>query len=239
MRSLILVALFLVGAVSEPPSAHAQPAADSTGGASPAGEPAMSTLGETPTLSGIDFGVGISVRFPGGSNERIVEAELVNGIVRVTKEEDALARLMAETHYFFSPNRPLLGWLFRGRPACIKYKVEGEAKTCVQTDTSTRVDQGIASPGDWGFGPFLAFEPGSDDIIEAVALGIMVGLRRHNNGKPTQQSFNVGVGYAIDPNVRLLGDGIRKNEELPEGETEIRFKTKSQRSLVVLVSFSW
>lgn len=71
-------------------------------------------------------------------------------------------------------------------------------------------------------------------MIQAAALGVMVGFRRANN-----QSFNLGIGIAVDPSTRVLGEGLRANQPLPAGETEIRFKEESQYGLVLLTSFSF
>jgi hypothetical protein len=32
--------------------------------------------------------------------------------------------------------------------------------------------------GDWGWGPFVAVQPGSDDIIDAAGIGLMLGMKR-------------------------------------------------------------
>ena len=94
-------------------------------------------------------------------------------------------------------------------------------------------------PGDqevFGFGPLLAILPGKDDLIDAIGVGIMLGLR---TSETAESSFNVGFGYSWDPNTRVLGSGIEVNKPLPEGETQIRFREKLQRGWMVLFSFSW
>ncbi len=152
-------------------------------------------------FAGLDLGVGISVTFDFGGIERISEAEVVGGVVRVKDEDDARARIMLESHYFFTPDFPMFG---------VEHK-------------------------DWGIGPFVAIQPGTDEVIEAAALGLMMGFRREGTG----DSFNIGIGVAVDPNTRTLGDGIERDMPLPVGETAVRYKEESQFGLVILTSFTF
>ncbi len=153
------------------------------------------------TFAGLKFGAGISVTIDFSGIDRVASAEVVNGIVRVTDEEDARARVMLESHYFFTPPGRFLG----------------------------------VAHENWGVGPFVALQPGTDEIIEAAALGVMIGFKRGD----TDQSFNVGIGIAVDPNTQVLGEGLRANQPLPVGETQIRYKEESQYGLVLLTSFSF
>ncbi|MBI3528385.1 MAG: hypothetical protein HY067_10495 [Betaproteobacteria bacterium] len=160
------------------------------------------------TFEGMNFGVGFSVTHATGSVERVKTAELDSSrIVRVTKDTNDLARVMLELHYFFYPE---LGGThsFLGGPEATK----------------------------WGHGPFMAIQPGSDNIIDAIGFGWMVGFRRSGS---TNSSFNVGLGMVIDPSVQVLGDGITKNQPLPAGETTIRYKETSQRGVLLLFSYTF
>lgn len=152
-------------------------------------------------FQGLSLGVGLSLTLDMGSHDRVNGAELVNGLVRVSEEENARARIMLESHYFFTPDGPLLN-----------------------------VDQ-----GDWGVGPFVAIQPGEGEIIEAAALGLMIGFRRKNE----PGSWNIGVGVVYDPKTKTLGDGLEPNAPLPAGETEIRYKQRSQNGIVILTSFTF
>ena len=157
---------------------------------------------ETENFFDTNFGLGLSLTRDLGDNDRIAAAELdPNGIVRITDEENDLARLMLEAHHFFTPS------IFGGD-----------------------------SEGLWGWGPFVAVQPGEGEIIDAVAAGLMVGFRY---SRESSNSFNIGIGYIVDPNTQILGEGIVANQPLPEGETEIRFRETSQHGLLIMTSFSF
>lgn len=155
----------------------------------------------TKSLSSIKFGVGLSVTFDW--EKRIESASVVNDVVRVDSEKNAVARVLLESHYLFTPPYSFLGALKRG---------------------------------DWGIGPFVGVMSGKDEIIEAAGLGLMLGFRRRESN---DESFNIGVGYMVDPSSRTLGDGIIANQPLPEGETDIRYKERSRGGIVVMASFSF
>jgi len=91
-------------------------------------------------------------------------------------------------------------------------------------------------PGMWGLGPFVGVQNGSNEIIESIGGGLMLGFRR--NVKDTD-SFNIGIGIIVDPSVKILGDGIEENKPLPPGETEIRYKKDSQWGALIMVSYAF
>ena len=167
----------------------------------------------TQKFGGIEFGVGMSFTGDLGTRDRVTQASLVNGIVRVSDEDNGRARIMLESHYFFTPP----GGLFSLR--------NGE----IDKD-------GNQKRKEWGIGPFLAIQPGTNNIIEAIGGGIMIGLRRDAK---TTESFNFCLGIVVDPNTRVLGDGILANQPLPPGETEIRYMEEMQTGFLALVSFSF
>lgn len=159
------------------------------------------------TFGGIDFGGGISFTLDIGTSDRISDAALVDGIVRVNDENNGRARIMLESHYFFTPWQDV-GWLD------LKNK-QAEKQ--------------------WGWGPFIALQPGTDDVIEAVGMGVMFGARRGAG----DDSFNLGFGFVVDPNTRILGEGLTVNKPLPAGETAIRYKEEMQTGFLILSSFSF
>jgi hypothetical protein len=160
---------------------------------------------------GLNLGVGLSLTLDTGSHDRVNDAEIVAGLVRVKDEENARARIMLESHYFFFPG--------------------SENPTPEEWDGSFF---GVKRK-DWGVGPFVAIQPGEGEIVQAAALGLMVGFRQPEGGR----SWNVGVGIVYDPNTKTLGDGLAPNRPLPAGETQIRYKERAQKGVVILTSFSF
>jgi hypothetical protein len=75
-------------------------------------------------------------------------------------------------------------------------------------------------------------QPGSDNVIEAFAVGWMWRLP----DKLSSRAINMGIGYIVDQNVQILGDGIRRNEPLPAGETDVRFRTTDQEGFLLMIS---
>ena len=158
--------------------------------------------GSVNNFAGLKFGVGISLTHDIGSHKRVGRASVVNGIVRVNEEENDIARVMLESHYFFTPNQNFL-----------------------------------VPAKQWGWGPFVSLQPGTNEIIEAIGAGIMFGFKRNNS--TSSSSWNVGFGFVIDPNVTILGDGLSENRPIPKGETTVRLKETSQIGLLLLSSFSF
>ena len=179
--------------------------------------PSLAQEGEddgTRKFAGLRFGVGLSLTLDTGKNDRVDEAQIVDGLTRVDKESNARARIMLESHYFFTPER--------------KKKIRG-------TD---RYKTGLfgVNNGSWGIGPFIAIQPGTDEIIEAIGAGVMIGFKRKDQ---KSSSWNFGIGAVVDPNVQILGDGFEANEAPPGNEEQVRFKEKAQVGVLLMTSFSF
>jgi|GEM_PF-1265436 len=95
---------------------------------------------------------------------------------------------------------------------------------------------GLVEKQYWGWGPFLALQPGSNDIIDAIGWGIMVGFRRNLE---STVSWNFGCGMIVDPNAKILGNGIVADKPLPAGETQVRYEERSQWGVLLISSFSF
>lgn len=175
-------------------------------------------------FGGLEFGIGLGFTTDLGRRDRIGKAELINNVVRVTDSENTRARLLLESHYFFTPTNAKGGyaeWL-------------GVKNYSDKVDSSGAIiRRGVKN---WGVGPFIALQAGEGELVQAVGAGLMFGLRRPGEGSG---SFNLGVGVLYDMNVRTLGDGIVENQPLPAGETEIRYKERSQSGLMILSSYSF
>lgn len=209
LKSWIAVAIATVWIISGPVYAQQRPSTEAGGRPAATEPPAESADDEAKdedkgkdedkdTIGGVRLGAGIGVTFDFGGLERINEAEVVNGVVRVTDEDDVIAGFVGEGHYFFPSGRALFG----------------------------------VAKEDWGQGPFFAIQTGDKDVIATVALGWMIGFRP---AKATE-SFNLGIGIAVAPNVRTLGDGIVRNQPLPTGETTVRYREEAQFGMILLFS---
>jgi hypothetical protein len=160
-------------------------------------------------FGGLTLGVGLSLTRDLGKSDRVNNATIIGGIVRVTDERNEVARVMLESHYFFVPKGDL--------------NVLGLSKVPEKQ---------------WGHGPFVAIQPGSNEIVEALAFGWMWGFKRSEDVKDTN-SWNIGIGFVVDPKVKVLGDGFVANQPPPAGETEVRYKEKGQWGLLIISSFSF
>lgn len=158
---------------------------------------------------GIDFGLGLGFSHDLSGGDRVDTAELVNGVVRVTKTSNARPRILLETHYFF----------------------EFDAEEHVVTFGGRRIR---IREADIGMGPFVAIQGSDQQVIEAIAFGYMIGFKRSES-----TSLNLGLGLALDPDVQTLGSGIEADQPLPVGETQIRYRREGRWGLVGLASFSF
>lgn len=184
-------------------------------------------------FGGIDFGIGVAFTYDLGNNERIKEAEIVDNIVRVRQTENVRARLMLESHYLFTPRSFLGVRNFFGLRNYDGYRCDDWAP---KTDQRSDCD---ARRKNWGVGPFVAVQPGSDQIIDAVGAGIMLGFRRRSGQADANDSFNIGVGVLYDIDVQMLGDGFVENQAPPGTEKEVRFRRGSQSGLLIMTSYSF
>jgi len=89
-------------------------------------------------------------------------------------------------------------------------------------------------------GPFVALQPGTNNIIDAIGAGIMFGLK-HSDKADERKSYNLAIGVTAEPNVKTLGDGINKNQPLPTGEssTEVRTQNRTLIGIMALLSFGF
>ena len=119
----------------------------------------------------------------------------------------------------------------------VRVDEERDATATIMLESHYLFKIGTTHGRDVGIGPFVAIQPGgSDEIIEAFGLGVMIGFRRERTGT---SSWNLGVAYMVDPSVKVLGDGFEQNQPPPAGETEVRFKEVSDIGILFLVSFGF
>lgn len=165
-------------------------------------------------FKGLGFGVGLSLTIDGGKDSRVDDAELVDGIDDQNKPTQIVRVKSVRDRV---PRVMLESHYF------FEFKQQ-------------KVPDGSVKVARYGLGPFVSVQPGSNEIIDAIGMGVMFGMRR---SPLKSDSFNVAVGYVVDPRVKILGDGIEANKPLPPGETQIRYKTTSQSGILILFSFAF
>ena len=161
---LVLRATGLARAAAEEPVGPVDPA-PTDGPVKNEEEPVKADASTESTWDDLGFGIGVSFTFDVGENDRVKDAEVVDGIVRVTDEENGIPRLVLEAHYFFGE------------------KPNG------------------TSSQNFAHGPFVAIQPGDDDVINAAGIGYMIAFRRDADSK---KSWNIGLGLIADPNVQVF-----------------------------------
>jgi hypothetical protein len=203
----------------------------------------------TTTWGGLGWGIGVAADFDIGG-DRVVDAQLVNGIVRVTDTTSNVnLGFVLEAHYFlrefYLPISGSTGPMKIARDCTSNYP--GAIYLCGGTEI--------------GWGPFVAIEvangtkskPSEDSTITAFALGLMIGFHHvppaftlvsgkvtpTNDTKSDTRSWNFGVGLRVDPVAKILGEGIIANQSLPSGETAIRFKKEPRAGIILISSFSF
>jgi hypothetical protein len=87
-------------------------------------------------------------------------------------------------------------------------------------------------------GPFAGAIVNSTNGFDALALGWMVGFYTRG-GANNLDTLNLGIGLSVTPRAQVLGDGIKPNEPLPSGETEIRYKYKTIYGFLISMSFGF
>ena len=158
---------------------------------------------------GLNFGVGFALTWD--LTDRRIGGGAVTQVNNIVRVED-------DTNFF--PKFVLEShYFFEGNLICKAFmkKKEDSSNLC-------------------GWGPFVAIETGTGSIINGVGVGIMHGFRYDEKSK---SSWNLGFGAFVEPSVKVLGDGFAKNQPMPAGETQLRFKDTSLWSIMMLLSFSW
>lgn len=101
---------------------------------------------------------------------------------------------------------------------------------------------GLPTKGDriFAHGPFASVQSSSSSSsIASFGLGWMFAWSDPIEDHLTDtKSWNLGVGILLEGESKYLGDGLRANQPLPVGESQVRYKTSSGRSLFLIVSRS-
>jgi hypothetical protein len=184
----------------------------------------VTTVQAPKPLNGLGFGAGVALSF-GQSRVNSAVAVGPNNIVRVTDNSPVSAGLVFESHYFF----------------------EQQATSIL----------GSAHAITWGHGPFIALDASTDastisttssTIFAGYSVGWMVGFRTLTTlpaGSLAQtqaenNSWNLGVGFHVNPKANVLGDGIFANMPLPAGESNpVRLKAEPRYGVMLLTSYGF
>jgi hypothetical protein len=175
------------------------------------------------------FGVGVGMMFL--HQPQILDASLDNGIVRVKDEEEISKGLWLETHYLFDKYAP-------GRVA--EYRKEGKEATAKGVSRKS-IDEFSLDHHYVSCGPFIGLQldtTGQQDIVNSIAVGGMVSLKRTPINDPDNSALNIGVGYTWTK-INVLGDRVHANQPLPGGETSLRMKKVEEQGLMVIISFNF
>lgn len=161
---------------------------------------------------GNNFGVAIGISRALGTHP-IDSASVVNGIVRVEDSRSTRPLIAFEAH---------------------RYMYSGS------TSNDTRA---------FAHGPFVSVQTASDSSsLTSFGVGWMfgwsdpIGSGKKSTVDGEQQhslmGWNLGIGIMLDSQSKRLGDGLHANQPLPSGESQIRYKTTSGKSLFFIVSRS-
>lgn len=161
------------------------------------------------------FGVGLVFISDVGGPDRVEGASVVDGIVRVEGDRNVRAGVILEYHT----------WMFCER-------LDKNDPDYSDTDSDNVFESGATYravlDGDElkqvppcnrnkrSSGMFIAVQPGSDELVDAIGVGWMWRLpdKLRLLGERT---LNIGVGFLSDPNVPVLASGFVENAPAPSG----------------------
>ena len=90
----------------------------------------------------------------------------------------------------------------------------------------------------FGHSPFVAAQPGSDEIITAIGMGWMFGWKVSAAGN---KGFALGFGYSAQPTAKVLGDEFVENQPAPKGPDDkplaVRLQTRDKGAVLFISSF--
>ncbi len=168
-------------------------------------------------LRGKGWGAGVALLTLDGEapvKSAVVDAD---GILRVTPESKARASGVIEMHYL------------RGSFADVKRisdsrndKVSNLKSAISQSNAASKSYQYVEA--DFAHGPVGVLEFGGD-VVRSIGIGYMFSWSKYDvtvdNGRLATVNqkgfpFNVSVFAFVEPNVQTLGDGLVRNNKVPE-----------------------
>ncbi len=90
-------------------------------------------------------------------------------------------------------------------------------------------------------GPYVSVLPGTNNIIDTIGTGIVLGFLggRSSESEGNKFSMNIAVGGYVDPETRVLADDFEDGKAPPIGETTVRYSTVAQYGFQGVLSFSY
>ena len=88
----------------------------------------------------------------------------------------------------------------------------------------------------FGIGPFVAVQTGSENLIESVGLGLMFGWEVNDEGR----GFGLGFGYSAQPRAKVLGPEFVENQPAPKNASgqplAVRLQERDKGAIVAVLS---
>jgi hypothetical protein len=224
-RIVILVLMMLIGgfgaaqAQNEPLTPEAKAAKQVA-----AMEETTKTEAATTEFLGLKWGLGIGVIGSFGGDPAVEKASIINGVVRVEEEGALRPQSFLEMHVFLD-------------------KEARDWRTYQQDKAKARMQEARGDTPTWplpkdppltGVGPFIAVQSSDKKVIDTFSLGVMWGVRKDPQSRA---SLNIGIGLSFNPNVQVLGGGLKDGQRTDE--TQIRFKKEGQLGWAVMASFTF
>jgi len=185
----------------------------------------------TTDFLGLRWSAGIGVIGGFGGDRAVEKASIVNGIVRVEEEGDLRPQVFLEMHEFLRGDR-VKAWRkyeqWKSTQQMMNVEKPGDTKTKLG-----RPPLPIAPR--WGYGPFVALQSSDNEAIDALTLGVMLGIRTKN--VKNSDSVNIGIGLSFDPSVQVLGGGMKDGQATDE--EAVRFKKEGRFGWALMVSFNF
>jgi hypothetical protein len=171
-------------------------------------------------LKELGFGGGVAAIFTRGDREVGNAAVDSGGILRADfKSRDRIGGIL-EAHHLFGA----------------RYATSVEKKAQI----TMAINENKVTPlTDFAAGIMVGAELG-ENALRSLGVGGVLSWRRFEvdgTGKLTAKvAFNLGAMVLIEPNVKMLADGLRDGSALPTGLTEVRFKEESRTGFALFFS---
>lgn len=170
-------------------------------------------------FGGLRFGFGLGMSFLGN---QIDEVRILDGNVVVKKQRSNQGRAILESHKFI--------WTS-------SYPGDEEPIADLQANTLSKAVTRVVGR-EWGFGPFVTASLADDQgagLLSAYGIGLMAGFR----SKDSSSSWNLGVAWFVDTEVKALRPGIVDGMATSLMNSDDLTKTVDEEGIIIIVSGSW